>query len=229
MRNEIQMDPAGLKTLQTFRHHGIFIPMGTTSAQDRTSDGKGEFEKEKATGNLGFGSLPVLPHPISPIPISILFHLLLPTFPPFPAQFPPHSHSSPALSIPNESQEFSSFFYLCRTRPNKQIHVGWSGWHRLRASDTGWNKSSNVFIRLFPSSSELFQLTGARDEGARSRLAASIPCLFDISGTNPQGMWRSREKTDVWRGAVTALAAGSPGPAAKPRESLFGCSGGPFS
>lgn len=40
MRTEIQMDPARLKTFQTFQHHGIFIPTGTTSAHDFRRKGR---------------------------------------------------------------------------------------------------------------------------------------------------------------------------------------------
>lgn len=97
MRNEIQMDPAGLKTFQTFQLCGTFIPISTTSAQQRISDGRGEFGhfgSRKATGNLGFGSLPVVLRPISPIPISFPSppsHIS--TFP-RPASFPQRLKSS---------------------------------------------------------------------------------------------------------------------------------------
>lgn len=152
------------------------------------------------------------------------FHFLLPTFPSFPAQFPSHNYSSPALSMPNKSQENSGVFHLCRTPPNKQIRVGLSHRNQLRGLGTGWNKSSNVFIRLFPSSSELFRLTGAQDDGARSQLGFDSRRRFRACSTSPAQIHREcgvPGKRWMFGGkTVTALVGGSPGSATKPWNGL---------
>lgn len=152
------------------------------------------------------------------------FHLLLPTFPPFPAQFPSHDNSTPALSMPDKSQVNYSIFHVCRVPPGKQIQVGLSHWNQLRGMGTGWNKSSNVFIQLFPSSSGLFRLIGARDEGARSWLGFDSRRRFRACSTSPAQIHREcgvPGKRWMFGGkTVTALTGGSPGTAANTQNGL---------
>lgn len=96
--------------------------------------------------------------------------------------------------------------------------------NQLRGLGTDWNKSPNVFIRLFPSSSELFRLIGARDEGARSQLGFDSRRQFRACSTSPAQThreWGIPGKRWMLGGkTVTALAGGSPGPATKPRNGL---------
>lgn len=89
-----------------------------------------------------------------------------------------------------------------------------------RGLGTGWNKSLNVFIRLFPSSSELFRLIGAQDEGAHSRLGFGSRRRFRACSTSPAQIHREcvvPGKRWMFGGkTVTALAGGRPGPATNP-------------
>lgn len=172
--------------------------------------------------------LPCPPISLTPIsglfPSPAFFHLLLPTFPPFAVRFPSHSDSSPAFLIPNKSQENPSVFRLRRAPPAKQIRVGLSLRNQLRGLGTDWNKSSNVFIRLFPSSLELFRLTGARDEGAHSRLGSNSRRQFRACSTSPAQIrreWGVPGKRWMFKGkTVTVFLGWSPGPATNPWNGL---------
>lgn len=152
------------------------------------------------------------------------FHLLLPTFPPFPVRFPSHSDSSPAFPTPNKSQENPSVFHLRHAPPAKQIRVGLSRRNQLHGLGTDWNKSSNVFIWLFPSSSELFWLIRARDEGAHSRLGSNSRRQFRACSTSPAQIHRERgvpRKRWMFEGKTATVFLGwSPGPATNPWNGL---------
>lgn len=171
-RNE-ERDPSGscwVKNIPNIPAPGGFHPHWHNEGFQMKRESLGTLGLERPPGIWDLGASQCWHVPFLQFQSPSSFHLLLPTFPPFPAQFPSHNDSSPALCTPDKSQENSSVFHICHAPPGKQIQVGLSRWNQLRGSGTGWNKSSNVFIRLFPGSSGLFRLIGARDEGARSRL-----------------------------------------------------------
>lgn len=127
MRNEIQMDSAGLKIIQLSSSVGLSPP----SAQLRHNKGF-QVEKEsldtlgterpRGIWDLGASRCcRVLPSLQLPSPAS--FHLLLPIFPPLPLRFPSCNDSSPALSMPNKSQENPNVFHL-RRATSRQTNPG---------------------------------------------------------------------------------------------------------